>query len=50
VASKYFLTAPTQLGPVLLQALLNSAIVAQLLSAKALSISSAGLLFLSVPM
>jgi hypothetical protein len=44
VASEYFLAALTQLGPVLLQALLNRAIIYQLLSAKALSISSAGLL------
>ena len=33
-------------GPVLLQALLNRSIIAQLLSAKALRISSAGLLLL----
>ena len=46
VASKYFLAALTQLGPVLLQALLDRSIIAQLLSAKALRISSAGLLLL----
>jgi hypothetical protein len=46
VTSKYFLAALTQLGPVLLEALLNRAIVVQLLSAKALRISSAGLLLL----
>jgi hypothetical protein len=48
VAGKYFLAALAQPGPVLLQALLNRSIVAQLLSAKAL-LSSAGLLLLWVP-
>jgi hypothetical protein len=46
VAGKYFLTVLAQSGPVLLQALLNRSIIAQLLSAKALRISSAGLLLL----
>jgi hypothetical protein len=46
VAGKYFLAALAQLGPVLLKALLNRSIIAQLLSAKALRISSAGLLLL----
>jgi hypothetical protein len=46
VAGKYFLAALAQSGPVLLQALLNSSIVTQLLSAEALRISSAGLLLL----
>jgi uncharacterized protein (DUF2345 family) len=46
VAGKYFLAALAQSGPVLLQALLNRSIIAQLLSAKALRISSAGLLLL----
>jgi len=44
VAGKYFLAALAQPGPVLLQALLNRSIIAQLLSANALRISSAGLL------
>jgi hypothetical protein len=44
VASKYFLATLAQSGPVLLQALLNRSIIAQLLSAKSLRISSAGLL------
>jgi len=46
VAGKYFLAALAQPGPVLLQALLNRSIIAQLLSAKALRITSAGLLLL----
>jgi hypothetical protein len=46
VAGKYFLAALAQPGPVLLQALLNRSIIAQLLSAKALRISFAGLLLL----
>jgi hypothetical protein len=46
VAGKYFLAALAQSGPVLLQALLNRSIIAQLLSAKALRIASAGLLLL----
>jgi len=46
VAGKYFLAAIAQSGPVLLQALLNRSIIAQLLSAEALRISSAGLLLL----
>ena len=46
MAGKYFLTVLAQFGPVLLQALLNRSIIAQLLSAKALRISSAGLLLL----
>jgi len=46
VAGKHFLAAIAQPGPVLLQALLNRSIITQLLSAKALRISSAGLLFL----
>ena len=46
MAGKYFLAALAQSGPVLLQALLNRSIIAQLLSAKALRISSAGLLLL----
>jgi hypothetical protein len=46
VAGKYFLTAFAQCGPVLLQALLDRSIIAQLLTAKALRISPAGLLFL----
>jgi hypothetical protein len=49
VAGKYFLAALAQFGPVLLQALLNRTVIAQLLSAKALSVSSAGLLLCSVP-
>jgi hypothetical protein len=44
VAGKYSLAALAQPGPVLLQALLNRSIIAQLLSANALRISSAGLL------
>jgi hypothetical protein len=43
VAGEYFLTALAQLGSVLLQALLNRSIIAQLRSAKALRISCAGL-------
>jgi hypothetical protein len=46
VAGKYFLAALAQSGSVLLQALLNRKIIVQLLSAKALRISSAGLLLL----
>jgi hypothetical protein len=46
VAGKYFLAALPQSGPVLLQALLDRSIIAQLLSAKALRIASAGLLLL----
>jgi hypothetical protein len=46
VARKYFLAALAQSGPVLLQALLNRSIIAQLLSAKALRIASAALLLL----
>jgi hypothetical protein len=46
VASKYFLATLAQSGPVLLQASLNRSIIAQLLSAKSLRISSAGLLLL----
>jgi hypothetical protein len=46
VAGKYFLAALAQSGPVLLQALLNRSIIAQLLSGKALRISSTGLLLL----
>jgi hypothetical protein len=46
VAGKHLLAALAQPGPVLLQALLNPAIIAQLLSAKALRIASAGLLLL----
>jgi hypothetical protein len=46
VAGKHLLAALAQLGPVLLQALLNRSIIAQLLSAKALRISSTGLLLL----
>jgi hypothetical protein len=46
MAGKYFLAALAQSGPVLLQALLNRSIVAQLLSAKALRISCAGPLLL----
>jgi hypothetical protein len=46
VAGKYLLAAFAQSGPVLLQALLNRSIIPQLLSAKALRISSAGLLLL----
>ena len=46
VAGKYFLAALAQLGPVLLQTLLNRAVIAQLLPAKALCISRAGLLLL----
>jgi hypothetical protein len=46
VAGKHFLAALAQLGPVLQQALLNRSIIAQLLSAKALRIASAGLLLL----
>jgi len=46
MAGKYFLAALTEPCPVLLQALLNSSIVAQLLSAKTLRISTAGLLLL----
>jgi len=46
VAGKHLLAVLAQPGPVLLQALLNRSIIAQLLSAKALRISSAGLLLL----
>jgi hypothetical protein len=46
VAGKYLLAALAESGPVLLQALLNRSIIAQLLSAKALRISPAGLLLL----
>jgi hypothetical protein len=46
VAGKYVLAALAQPGPVLLQALLNRSIIAQLLSAKALRIASASLLLL----
>jgi hypothetical protein len=46
VASKYFLAALAQLRPVLLQALLNRPVVAQLLSAKALCIAAASSLLL----
>jgi len=46
VAGKYILAVLAQFGPVLLQALLNRSIIAQLLSAKPLRISSTGLLFL----
>ncbi|MEH2539485.1 uncharacterized protein (DUF2345 family) [Bradyrhizobium sp. AZCC 1577] len=46
MAGKYFLAALAQSGPVLLQALLNRSIIAQLLSGKALRISSTGLLLL----
>jgi hypothetical protein len=46
VAGKYVLAALAEPSPVLLQALLNPSIIAQLLSAKALRISSAGLLLL----
>lgn len=46
VASKYFLAALAQLSPVLLQALLNGPIVAQLLSAKSLCIAAASSLLL----
>jgi len=46
VAGKYFLATLAQLGPVLLQALLNRAVIAQLLPAKSLRIPSAGLLLL----
>ena len=46
MAGKYFLAALAQPRPILLQALLNGSIIAQLGSAKALRISSAGLLLL----
>jgi len=46
MAGKYVLAALAQPCPVLLQALLNRSIVAQLLAAKSLCISSAGLLLL----
>jgi hypothetical protein len=46
VALKYLLTTPAQLRAVLLQTLLNRAVVAQLLSAKSLCVSRAGLLLL----
>jgi hypothetical protein len=46
VAGKYFLAALAQPGSVLLQQLLNSSIIAQLPSAKALRLSCAGLLLL----
>jgi len=46
VASKHFLTAFAQSGPVLLQALLNRIVICQLLAAEALCISPAGLLLL----
>jgi hypothetical protein len=49
VTGKYFLAALAQSGPVLHQALLNCPIVAELLSAKSLGISSAGLLLLRGP-
>jgi hypothetical protein len=49
VAGKYVLAALAQSGPVLLQAPLNCSIIAQLLSAKALRIASAGLLLLRRP-
>jgi hypothetical protein len=46
MTGKYFLAALAQSGPVLHQALLNCSIIAELLSAKSLGISSAGLLLL----
>jgi hypothetical protein len=46
VTGKYFLAALAQFCSVLLQALLNRSIVAQLLSAEALRITPAGLLLL----
>jgi len=46
MAGKYFLAALAELGSILLQALLNRSIIAQLRSAKALRISCAGLLLL----
>jgi hypothetical protein len=46
VAGKYLLAAFAQSDPVLHQALLNSPVIAQLMSAKALRISPAGLLLL----
>jgi len=46
VAGEYLLAALAQSGPVLHQALLNRPVIAQLLPAKALRISSAGLLLL----
>ena len=46
VAGKYFLAAFAHFGPVLLQALLNRSIVAQLLSAKTLRTACADLLLL----
>jgi hypothetical protein len=49
MAGKYVLAALAQSGPVLLQAPLNCSIIAQLLSAKALRIASAGLLLLRRP-
>jgi hypothetical protein len=49
VTGKYFLAALAQPGPVLHQALLNCSIIAELLSAKSLGISSAGLLLLRGP-
>ena len=49
VALEYLLTGRTQSLPVLLQALLDRPIVAQLLSAKARSIARARLLFLRSP-
>src|SRR5215212_1350874 len=47
MADKYLLAALTQPRPVLLQALLNRSIIAQLGSAKPLRISCAGLLLIS---
>jgi hypothetical protein len=49
VASKYFLATLTQLRSILLQTQLNSAVIAQLLPAKALGISCASLLLLGRP-
>jgi hypothetical protein len=46
MALKYLLTTPAQPRAVLLQTLLNRAVVAQLLSAKSLCVSRTGLLLL----
>jgi len=50
VAPKYLLTGRTQFLPVLLQALLNRRVVAQLLSAEAGSVARTRLLLLGSPL
>jgi hypothetical protein len=50
MACKHLLAALTELRSILLQALLNRAIIVQLSLAKAMRIASAGLLLLRLPM